>query len=66
MGRSASPTAHTDHAHGLQPVRFLAEGRDPSPQGILGARRPTPFTGGWRRFWTQQHGDNVLWEITRR
>lgn len=39
---------------------------DPSPQGILGAQRPTPFAGGWRLFWTQQHGDNVLWEITRR
>ncbi|MGW5715024.1 hypothetical protein ACWEVP_02560 [Amycolatopsis sp. NPDC003865] len=71
---------HADYAHGAQPVRFLAEGRDgdneitgihattgdPSPQGILGAQRPTPFAGGWRLFGTQQHGDNVLWEITRR
>jgi hypothetical protein len=86
-----------DYAHGAQPVRFLAEGRDPSatidsaflgmtgfqndgdneitgihmsdgdasPNGILGAKRPTPFHDGWRLFWTQQHGDNVTWEILR-
>ncbi|HKS44845.1 MAG TPA: alkaline phosphatase PhoX [Amycolatopsis sp.] len=84
-----------DYAHGAQPVRFLAEGRDssatvdsalsvysgfqndgdnettgihmsdgdPTPQGILGAQVPTPFFGGWRLFWTQQHGDNVTWEV---
>jgi secreted PhoX family phosphatase len=79
------------------PVRFLAEGRDPSAtidsgmsdaatpgftnegdneitgihvsngdpsvKGVLGARNPTPFKNGWRIFWTQQHGDNVTWEI---
>ena len=86
-----------DFAHGAQPVRFIAEGRDPSatldagfagktgyqnegdneitgihasngdpsPQGILGAQRPSPFENGWRLFWTQQHGDNTLWEVTR-
>jgi hypothetical protein len=84
-----------DFAHGAQPVRFLAEGRDPSatidsaflgttgfqndgdneitgihlsdgnptPHGILGAQRPTPFDHGWRLFFTQQHGDNITWEI---
>jgi hypothetical protein len=36
---------------------------DPSPRGILGAQRPSPFDGGWRLFWTQQHGDNTLWEV---
>jgi hypothetical protein len=84
-----------DYSSGLQPVRFLAEGRDasatldsswgfsnnegdneitgihvsdgdPSKGGILGARIPTPFNGAWRVFWTQQHGDNVTWEIVRR
>jgi hypothetical protein len=84
-----------DFAHGAQPVRFLAEGRDPSatldsafggmtgfqndgdneitgihnsngdpsPRGILGAARPSPFDDGWRLFFTAQHGDNVTWEI---
>lgn len=36
---------------------------DPSAAGILGAKVPTPFTSGWRVFWTQQHGDNVTWEL---
>ena len=31
--------------------------------GILGAKIPTPFHNGWRIFWTQQHGDNVTWEV---
>jgi len=32
---------------------------DPSSRGILGARTPTLFRGGWRWFYTQQHGDNT-------
>ena len=36
---------------------------DPSIGGILGAQDPTPFQEGWRVFYTQQHGDNVTWEI---
>jgi hypothetical protein len=24
---------------------------------------PRPFSQGWRVFWTQQHGDNVTWEL---
>ena len=78
-----------------QPVRLLAEGRDPSATldsgfsgmtgfqnegdneitgfhvsngdpstaGILGAAIPKQFKGGWRVFYTAQHGDNVTWEI---
>jgi len=38
---------------------------DASIKGILGAKLPTPFDGAWRIFWTQQHGDNVTWEVTR-
>jgi hypothetical protein len=89
----------TDYSKGAQPVRFLAEGRDPSatldgmlgalgngfqnegdneitgihmsdgdptPGGILGAKIPEPFHDGWRLFWTQQHGDNITWEIVPR
>ena len=37
---------------------------DPTVRGILGAKIPQPFTGAWRAFWTQQHGDNVTWELT--
>jgi hypothetical protein len=36
---------------------------DPTPQGILGAKLPHLFEGGWRWFWTQQHGDNILFEV---
>jgi Bacterial protein of unknown function (DUF839) len=36
---------------------------DPSPAGILGAKLPRPFSDGWRLFWTQQHGQNITWEI---
>ncbi|NUR75413.1 MAG: phosphatase [Thermoleophilia bacterium] len=76
-----------------QPVRFLAEGRDPSatidsatggfgkndgdneitgihvsngdpgPDGILGAKAPHIGHGGWRWFYTQQHGDNYTFEV---
>lgn len=37
---------------------------DPSVGGILGAKAPRPYGSAWRTFWTQQHGDNVTWEIT--
>jgi hypothetical protein len=36
---------------------------DPTVNGILGAKKPRPFKGGWRVFYTQQHGDNVTYEI---
>src|SRR5215510_7700567 len=36
---------------------------DPTTQGILGAKQPRPFHAGWRVFYTQQHGDNVTYEI---
>jgi hypothetical protein len=80
-----------------QPIRIIAEGRDPSAtidsgllgtagfqnegdneltgihvsdgdasiHGLLGAKTPHPFKGGWRVFYTQQHGDNATWEILR-
>ena len=86
------------HAGGsVQPVRFLAEGRDSAATldnqlsgtpgwkndgdneitgihlsdgdatigGILGAKLPRPFEHGWRLFWTQQHGDNITYEINK-
>ncbi|HSP38624.1 MAG TPA: alkaline phosphatase PhoX [Frankiaceae bacterium] len=36
---------------------------DPGIGGILGAQAPHPFKDGWRVFFTQQHGDNVTWEV---
>jgi len=39
---------------------------DPSVGGLLGAKIPTPFRAGWRLFFTQQHGDNITWEILRK
>jgi len=42
----------------------LSDG-DPTVNGLLGAKIPTPFRGGWRLFYTQQHGDNNTWEILR-
>jgi hypothetical protein len=33
--------------------------------GILGAKIPRPFRDDWRVFYTQQHGDNVTYEIIR-
>jgi secreted PhoX family phosphatase len=86
---------NTDYGQGALPIRFLAEGRDPSAtldsanggfgknegdneitgihvsdgdpsvNGILGAKVPRFGHDGWRMFWTQQHGDNVTWEVTR-
>jgi hypothetical protein len=77
-----------------QPVRWLAEGRDPSATldaanggfgsnegdneitgaivsdgdtgvgGILGTDPPRLGHGGWRWFYTQQHGDNRTYEVT--
>ncbi len=37
---------------------------DPTTGGLLGAKLPTPFSHGWRVFWTQQHGDNTTWELS--
>jgi hypothetical protein len=38
---------------------------DPSLFGILGAKIPHHFRNGWRVFYTQQHGDNVTYEILK-
>jgi hypothetical protein len=40
---------------------------DPTKNGVLGAKSPKPFRGErqWRAFWTQQHGDNVTYELIR-
>jgi hypothetical protein len=77
---------------GADPLRWLAEGRDPSAtidsatptgndgdneitgvhvsdgdptaNGILGAKIPELNNPKWRWFYTQQHGDNMTYEVT--
>ena len=36
---------------------------DPTVKGLLGTKVPHLFQDGWRMFWTQQHGDNVTYEV---
>jgi hypothetical protein len=36
---------------------------DPSADGILGAKAPNLGDNKWRWFYTQQHGDNVTYEV---
>ena len=36
---------------------------DAGVSGILGAKVPNVHDSAWRTFWTQQHGDNVTWEV---
>ena len=36
---------------------------DPGPDGILGAKNPNLGDSKWRWFYTQQHGDNVTYEV---
>jgi hypothetical protein len=42
---------------------FHVSNGDPTRDGILGAQIPALFVGGWRAFYTQQHGENFTWEI---
>ncbi len=42
---------------------FHISNGDPSVRGLIGTEVPTPFRRGWRVFYTQQHGDNVTYEI---
>jgi uncharacterized protein DUF839 len=42
---------------------FHVSDGDPSVHGLLGDQIPRPFDGQWRMFYTQQHGDNITWEI---
>jgi hypothetical protein len=35
---------------------------DPSVHGVLGAKTPEPWHGGWRWFSTE-HGDNATYEV---
>jgi len=45
---------------------YVSDG-DPTRDGILGNHIPHPWQedGNWRVFYTQQHGDNVTYEVIR-
>ena len=38
-------------------------GRRPGVGRLLGAKVPDVHSTSWRTFWTQQHGDNMTWEV---
>lgn len=60
-GRDATATASGDNEiTGIH----ISDG-DATTAGLLGTAVPTPFVDGFRVFWTQQHGDNITWELTR-
>lgn len=68
-GRDASATIDADNGgfgknDGDNEITgVLVSDGDPGPQGILGARVPELGTPKWRWFYTQQHGDNVTYEV---
>lgn len=58
---SACPTCGNDGDNEITGIH-VSNG-DPGKKGVLGSRNPTPFSNGWRAFYTRQHGDNVTFEI---
>jgi hypothetical protein len=36
---------------------------DATVAGLIGTNPPTPFQAGWRVFYTQQHGENTMFEV---
>jgi hypothetical protein len=73
MGQGRDPSATLDSAFlafdGFQNegdneiTGFHVSNGDPAKSGLLGATVPQQFKGGWRWFYTGQHGDNITWEI---
>jgi hypothetical protein len=61
-GFPASPGGKNDGDNEITGIH-VSDG-DPDTNGILGARNPNAFHGGWRVFYTQQHGDNSTYEVT--
>ncbi len=37
---------------------------DASVEGLIGTKAPQAFNENWRVFYTQQHGENITWELT--
>jgi hypothetical protein len=78
MAEGRDPSATIDAGFGALPsasrANFQNEGDneitgwitsdgDPSTWGLLGAKSFKPFRDGYRTFFTQQHGDNVTYEV---
>jgi len=68
QGRDASAT--TDSLFGLpyndgdnEITGWHTSDGDATIHGLIGSKVPTPFKDGWRVFYTQQHGDNITYEI---
>jgi hypothetical protein len=76
IGEGRDPSATLDSAllafNGFQNegdneiTGFHVSNGDPSVDGILGAQSPSALAHGWRAFYTQQHGENHLWELLRK
>ncbi len=64
LGGSAGNGFQNDGDNELTGIH-ISDG-EPTVHGILGAKRPRPFRAGWRVFYTQQHGDNITYEIHRK
>ena len=71
LGEGRDPSATLDSANGgfgknegdNEITGVHVSDGDPSPNGLLGAKIPDFGNGGWRWFYTQQHGDNFTWEV---
>ncbi len=70
-GRDASATLDADNGgfgknEGDNEITGIhVSNGDTSKDGILGAKSPDAFKGDWRVFYTQQHGDNPTYEVTK-
>ena len=72
LGEGRDPSATLDSANAgfgknegdNEITGALVSNGDPGPAGVLGAATPNLSDGEWRWFYTQQHGDNITWEVT--
>jgi hypothetical protein len=73
IAQGRDPSATTDAANGgfgkndqdNELTGTTVSNGDPTEKGILGAKKPDLLSGDgkWRWFYTQQHGDNVTYEV---
>jgi hypothetical protein len=59
----ASPSGFGKNDGDNEITGFLVSDGNPSIEGILGAKNPNVGDHKWRVFYTQQHGDNVTYEV---
>jgi hypothetical protein len=70
LGAAAIAGFHNDGDNEI--TGFHVSDGDPTIDGLIGTSAPDPFNGSredgsrWRVFYTQQHGDNVTYEISSR